>query len=118
MIDELRYPYCEACKGSFPMRDSTFDALERSGSTFYCPDGHRLVMRQSDIVTLLRSSERFLQRSRDHVDTLEKSLNSVRGVITRQRNRLLRGVCPYCAKNLKGTDVLAMSQHIRERHDR
>lgn len=115
-MSDIRYPYCIKCQESFPMREHSFDALERSGNTFYCPQGHLLAVRQNDIVSQLRSSQRFLQRSEDQVHRLQKRIECVKGVITRQRNRLLRRCCPYCAKSVTDIKESTMLIHIRTRH--
>ena len=117
-MNEIRYSYCTQCQESFPMRETVLDSYERSGNAFYCPQGHPLVVRQNDIVTQLRSSERFLQRSRDQVRVLEKQVECAKGVITRQRNRLIRGVCPYCNKDSDQIDERSMLLHICQRHSK
>lgn len=117
-MNEIRYPWCPKCNENFPMRDETMDGYERSGSTFYCPKGHGLVIRQDDVVSQLRTSERFLRRSEDQVHKLEKKIEGVKGVITRQRNRLVRGCCPYCAKNVSTIDERSMLRHIHDSHSK
>lgn len=110
-MNGIRYPWCSRCSSNFPMRDSLFDALERSGGTFYCPRGHSLSVSQTSIVSQLRSAEQSLSYVRDRLDRVDKQLSCSQGVIRRQRNRLIRGVCPYCGKSSSN-----MTKHIRERH--
>jgi hypothetical protein len=112
----FRYPWCCKCNNSFPIRSSEFDALERSGETFYCHSGHAIVVTQDSIVSQLRTSERRLWRSEAERDGLHKQLECTRGVITRQRNRLVHGKCPYCGKNVAEIEERSMLRHIRENH--
>lgn len=115
-LQEMRYPWCLNCRDNFPMREGRFDAFERSGKTFYCPCGHGLVVTQDSIVSQLRSSEGFLRRSELEVSRLHKQLECTKGVITRQRNRLIHGKCPYCGKNVIEIAERSMLQHIRGNH--
>lgn len=115
-MSDIRHPYCPSCQKHFVMTEESIDGYERSGKTFYCPQGHSLVMRQNDIVSQLRTSERFLRRSEEQVKLLYKQLQSVKGVISRQRNRMMRGCCPYCNKNVVEIAEKTMLRHISERH--
>lgn len=81
-MNSMRYPRCGSCGYGFPMAEATYDGYERSGKTFYCPQGHPLVIRQNDIVTQLRASERLLRRSEDQVHKFMKEAQCARGVIT------------------------------------
>lgn len=117
-MDDIRNPYCPNCQKHFVMTEASSDGYERSGETFYCPQGHSLVIRQNDIVSQLRTSERHLLRSEEQVKLLYKKVESFKGVIKRQRNRLTRGCCPYCNKNVLQITESHMLKHIRERHSK
>lgn len=110
-MSNLSYPWCPDCMVSFPMVKSIFDGYERSGSTFYCSKGHALTITQDNIVSQLRASDRRLERSDTEVSILWKQVKGFRGVLKRQRNRLLRGCCPYCSKSVK--DVFG---HVKNKH--
>lgn len=112
----MRYCYCSHCTYGFPMSESVYDGYERSGETFYCPQGHRLAITQDSVVGRLRASERSLEQTRDTVSVLCKRIESAKGVITRQRNRLIRGVCPYCNKSRLEIDEHNLLYHIKMRH--
>ncbi len=111
MMNEFHYVYCRQCSDNFPMRQTTYDELEKCGNTFYCPQGHALVISRESIVTQLRHVKQESERKSDTISRLENSANALRGVQTRQRKRLLRGVCPYC--NITPKDII---KHIRDRH--
>ena len=115
-MNGIRNPYCPNCHHHFVMSEDTFDGYERSGKKFYCPQGHVLTVRQNDVVSSLRASNRFLLRSEERVEMLLQRIKSIKGVITRQRNRLIRGCCPYCNKDIMAISKSPMLQHIHERH--
>ena len=110
-INELHYVWCYKCCDNFPMRQNKYDELEVCGNTFYCPQGHALVISRESIVTQLRRVKQQSKRRLEIIDKLENSARSLKGVQTRQRKRLLRGVCPYC--NITPKDMV---KHIQERH--
>lgn len=111
MMNELHYVWCNKCGDNFPMRQNKYDDLEECGNTFYCPQGHALMITRDDIVTRFRRARQQSERKSDSISRLENSVRSLRGVQTRQRKRLLRGACPYCGMILK--DII---KHIRDRH--
>jgi len=93
------------------MLKETYDELEECGNTFYCPQGHPLIFSRGYIVIRLRNAERRFSRQSDLASELQKRIEAMRGVQTRQRNRLLHGACPYCKQVPK--DVM---KHIQEKH--
>ena len=118
-MSDFRYPYCRTCLGNFPMREEMYNDLEECGNTFYCPQGHPLVIHRSTIVSELRSLKRRVSYRDDTISRLVKHSDALRGVQTRQRNRLLKGACPYCNKYDRVTyktpsyDLIA---HIQQHH--
>lgn len=113
MCDDFRYPYCPKCGDSFPMRKGTYQGLEECGNTFYCSLGHALIITRKSIVLQLRTTERRVEYKLEQVSRLLKRAESYRGVQTRQRNRLLRGDCPYCGIEPYLCDII---EHIKEKH--
>lgn len=110
-MNDFEYPWCSKCHDSFPMRRDDYENLKECGNTFYCPQGHALVITRASIVSQLRIAERRVKDKTSIISRLLKRVESLRGVQTRQRNRLLRGACLYC--NLTSKDII---KHIQERH--
>lgn len=108
---EFKFPWCSMCENNFPMRIEEYEELEVSGNTFYCPQGHTLMISRESIVDRMRSSERSGCWRSNTIRGLHKRMESLRGVRTRERNRLLRGACPYCNKN--SGDIV---KHIQLHH--
>ncbi len=111
MSDEMDYPWCHTCCDSFPMRKFTYSRYEETGRTFYCPRGHLLVITQKSVVIQMRTSRSMVLGLKRREAWLERCNDSLRGVQTRFRNRLLNGCCPYCRK--RPQDMVA---HIQSQH--
>lgn len=107
------YPWCSVCKDNFPMQAEMYNDLEDSGDTFYCPKGHPLMVHRTTITSEMRYAKRASERKSDIIDKLEKRTQSLRGVLTRYRNRLQKGVCPYCGESAFIVDLIG---HINDHH--
>ncbi len=110
-MNGLVYQWCSSCKESFPMRRELHHSLEKCGNTFFCPKGHTLYFSQSLIVSQRDSWQKTADRRLTTINRMARSEESLRGVRTRQRNRLLRGACPYCSKTPKD-----LVRHINDKH--
>jgi len=110
MID-LCFPYCRDCCRNFPMREEDYHKLERNGNTFYCPHGHGLCITQESVASRLQNAERTIVRNNNTVAQLVRSTESLRGVQTRHRNRLLRGHCPYCGDSCFKDLIIHIKRH-------
>lgn len=110
-MGDFVYPWCSKCDKNFPMQWNVYENLEECGNTFYCPHGHALMISRANIVLRLRTAEKNISYKTGVVSKLSKRIESFLGVQTRQRNRLLRGACPYCKQMPKD-----MVRHIQEHH--
>lgn len=111
-MSDFVYPWCPECDKNFPVRKDIYEGLENCGNTFYCLHGHPLKVSRTSIVSELRTTNRRLALNIVTVSRLSKRIESLRGVQTRQRNRLLRGACPYCGKI-----PVNMVGHIQKHHN-
>jgi hypothetical protein len=112
-MNDFSFPYCVTCRNSFPMREEAYHELERNGLTFYCPCGHALCITQNSVASRLQNAQRTIVRNNSTVTRLVRSTESLRGVQTRHRNRLLRGHCPYCGTS-RFKDLIT---HIKRHHN-
>lgn len=110
-MNDYKYPWCNKCDDNFPMRKDVYNGLEECGNTFYCPQGHSLMISRKSIVLQFRSTKKRCEYKTKSISRLTKSNDALLGVQTRQRNRLLRGGCPYCK-----TMPHDMVKHIKEQH--
>ena len=108
---DLTSLWCRGCKEHFYIKQSMYDRFEESGETFCCPLGHRIVLSREYIVRQLRNAGASIRSRNINIVRLTKLVESLKGVQTRQRNRLLRGVCPYCGKTSTN-----MIKHVQRRH--
>ena len=108
---------CSACGINYGMPRGLYDAARKDPKvTFYCAVGHPMhYPREASRITLL---EQELERSQDalasnraHLARAEASRSALRGVVTRERNRIARGLCPRC--NREFADV---AKHFRMLH--
>jgi hypothetical protein len=108
---------CCVCGTAFAIESTLQNNLKRHGDTFYCPNGH------SQIYTVsLEEKYKKLDREfkamreqknwfKERAETASRSLSATKGVLTRTKNRIARGVCPCC--NRQFTDL---QRHIETKH--
>ena len=119
------YPYagtlvvkeCITCGIIYGIPRGLYDAARKDPKvTLYCAAGHSMHYPiEASRITLL---EQELERSQDalasnraHLARAEASRSALRGVVTRERNRIARGLCPRC--NREFADV---AKHFRMLH--
>ena len=95
---------CATCGVIFAIPHSLEQRRRADGASWYCPNGHSMVFRKSDI-DVERERTAALQRRldreethrravQDQLDAERRSAAAYRGHLTRMRNRVARGVCP------------------------
>ena len=112
---------CCECHVPFGMTQAMNDLMRRTGKLFYCPNGHPQLYTESTEQKLRKEVEdakaqakRFEvkmmveQSERKHT---EHKLRATKGVITRTKNRIARGVCPCCNRQL-----VNIAQHMSKQH--
>jgi hypothetical protein len=111
MDSDIIYVRCQWCPDNFPMHKQIYEDFEDSGRTFHCPNGHCLHITRTSITSRMRNAEFLSSRKQERINRLYKRIASIRGVQSRYKNRLLRGMCPYCAE--MHADIC---KHIQEKH--
>jgi hypothetical protein len=112
---------CGECGVTFAMPACLRTARLTDGKTFYCPNGHGRVFRDTEEARLRRMLEVERQR-RERAEELRKASlkeadhNAIewRKTKTRLRNlreRVKHGVCPCCKRSF-----VQMAQHIADMH--
>ena len=112
---------CGSCGVPFGLPLNLLTDLQNTGRWFYCPNGHHIRYHDDENTQLrnqLAREERLRKRAEvqrqaayDQADAAERSARAVRGHMTRLRNRIANGVCPWCRRSFP--DVLA---HIGTKH--
>lgn len=94
-----------------------YDYAHRSGATCYCPLGHGWV-RKDNIAKRLKETEAEVNRLRalwsdeyDQHKRTERRLKATRGVVTRTKRRIAKGLCPRCHAHFGNLEKHIASQH-------
>jgi hypothetical protein len=92
-----------------------------SDKTWYCPNGHPRVFRQSEADKLRQERDRLQQRIAQKDDEIaaerrrredaERRTSAARGQVTKMKNRASAGVCPCCNRTFK-----QLAAHMKTKH--
>lgn len=106
---------CGKCDISFAVPGPTYDRWCRTHENWYFPNGHvRYYPQESEEEKLrrqLETSRRSEVRLRADRDSVERSLRSTKGHLTRYRNRAESGHCPICNAHVK-----ELAAHMEQEH--
>ena len=113
---------CYKCDMFFGISKQFERARRKDHKSFYCPAGHRQhYPAQSDEEhlkeELMRAQEEVnrnrtaLQAARAERDFANRSRSSVKGHLTRTKNRVGNGVCPCCNRTFKD-----LARHMQGQH--
>lgn len=120
---------CCTCSVVFGMPASLLAARRRDGQWFYCPNGHQQRFTETEAQRLAKQlqqaeRDRDYARSardavRDQLQASERSRAALKGVVTRQRNRAVAGMCPVdgCRRHFADLGRHIASQHPDLQHD-
>lgn len=118
---DLEVTDCGVCGVDFAAPARLLKSRREKGGDFYCPNGHVLVFTESEVDRLRKqakslearlTSSRDQQRAtRDELAAAERLRSALRGVVTRERNRVARGVCPCCSRTF-----LDLARHMAGQH--
>jgi Zn finger protein HypA/HybF involved in hydrogenase expression len=121
---ELTTLDCAHCGIVFGISTQLEKRRRKDGEAFYCPNGHSNVFTPSELekakkeVERLKSSVTFFQgRLRDESnahDGTRRSLAATKGQLTKVKNRVHAGVCPYCHRHFTALERHMASKHPHE----
>lgn len=123
MIDQLTYTghlvaYNCWCGVHFAVPQALMTEYERRGTkNLYCPLGHSMVPGGESLSDQLASAHVRERSLRDQLEAAERTRRALRGHLTRLRNRVAAGVCPWCQRSFSQVQRHVASQHP-ERLDR
>ena len=81
---------------------------------WYCPNGHRLVLREYEADKLQRERDRLAQRIAEKDDEIaerDRRLVAAKGQMTKLQKRVSAGVCPCCTRSFQN-----LRRHIATKH--
>lgn len=112
---------CGQCGIHFAVPETFDNARQRDGKTFYCPNGHLRVYRETESDRLkkelafkqsqLERERATVQRLSDESATAERRLSAAKGQITKIKNRVSKGVCPCCNRQFADLHRHMTTQH-------
>ena len=105
---------CGRCGVVFAMPDRFLRDRREDGQTFYCPNGHPRVFRESESDRLRRqlaNAEARETHERDQRQAAERSNVALRGVVTRTKRRAAAGVCQCCHRTFQNVARHMANQH-------
>ncbi|MGH2556397.1 MAG: hypothetical protein ACRDHO_11845 [Actinomycetota bacterium] len=106
--------WCGLCGVDFAWPDWMNKKSREDGSSFYCPNGHRIGYGETENDKLqqrLRSMEARLQHERDQREATERSLAAKKGQVTKLKKRVGKGVCPCCNRHFVNVERHMASEH-------
>jgi hypothetical protein len=108
---------CYSCGTPFPIEPNRNRALLDTGDEFYCPNGHGQVYRNS----AKKRMELLLQQVKDlevdkkfykeEAEYKARQLSATKGVLTRTKNRIAKGICPCCKRSF-----VQLQKHMEGQH--
>lgn len=105
---------CSVCGTVFGL-ESFYRASRLSDrQEFFCPNGHRLSYHETEVVRLKKAIEFWVARAREQerITRRERKLaQSMKGQVTRIRNRIAAGVCPDCNRTFRN-----LARHMKCKH--
>lgn len=112
---DLASTTCAHCHIEFAMPSTLRDELRRTHERFYCPRGHHLVFNGRTEEQKLKARLDNAEASRiallDQLEAAERSRRAQKGVTTRIKNRIARGVCPCCNRSFTNVREHMAGQH-------
>jgi len=123
IVTEMVTIYCYKCGIAFCVtKDFDTKKLEHRDQNFYCPEGHeqhyigksdldkmKEKLRRSELET--EQAEKALKSQKKYTKEVEKQRAAFKGVVTRTKNRISKGVCPCCNRLFKN-----MQRHMETKH--
>ena len=105
---------CHSCGVCYAIPERLDTDRRENGGSFYCPNGHGEVYRESDVkaleIKLARERQTHDQTSAELRDT-KKSLIAQKGQTTKLKNRVSNGVCPCCNRSF-----VNLQRHMKTKH--
>jgi hypothetical protein len=105
---------CYKCGLTFGLIEDHIYMLRRSGNNFYCPNGHPQAFVETEEARLekqLIQEAKYREQLETELQSSERSKAALRGVVTRTRNRIAKGVCPCCNRQFQNLHRHMETQH-------
>ena len=127
-MSELITDHCPSCFVEFAIPKAMSEKKFRDGGSWYCPNGHSISY-TTPTVDKVRAERDALKRQLEQASAAEarerkwrleasaeaqqvtRQLRAQRGVTTRIKNRIAKGVCPCCNRTFQD-----LARHMATKH--
>lgn len=111
---------CPSCHMDYAAPEAFFRRISEGGGSWYCPQGHSVEFTTShaeEMRKLQQQLDRQKSRTRhleDQYEAAQLSARSYKGHVTRIKNRIANGVCPFCNRSFENVRNHMKSEHPKE----
>ena len=109
------------CGLPFAMPARLYKQCRDTGTTFYCPLGHKIVFKTTEADKLRRERNLLKQQLAEKDDAIRekrqecnvawRTATAYKGHVTRIKNRIGKGVCPCCNRSFQN-----LARHMNSKH--
>ena len=121
VVTQLVHMECGECGAVFGITNAKYWRCKDNGEDFYCPNGHCRIFTKSKVATLQRKLATTTRRAENYEKRLrneekgheytQRRLSATKGVVTRARRRVGKGVCPCCNRHFKNLEGHMTTKH-------
>lgn len=112
---------CWSCGVLFALPGNMLRHRRENGGSVFCPSGHENWWNESECDKLkkrlkardeaLERREQAHERTRERLQSEERSHSATKGHLTRTKKRVSGGVCPCCNRSF-----VALARHMKTKH--
>ena len=117
ITEEINYEIvpCCSCDIQFALSSHNVRVLRKTRKGFFCPNGHPLIYKGETDEERLKKENAVLRATNTHLDEqlteTRNSRNAHKGVITKIKNRVSKGICPCCNRTFPD-----LGSHMNQKH--
>lgn len=122
VVETLEKLTCGKCGMTFGVPVRWVAERRDDHEQWYCPNGHPRVFNGKSDAEKLRDelarlkhekdqTEARLVTSRSYASSLEKSVSTIKGQLTKVKNRVAKGVCPCCNRSFANLHRHMTTEH-------
>jgi len=109
---------CPVCAVPYGVESRMLENRHEHGGSWYCPNGHSIHFTDETVSEKNKRLEQqlaYTEESKDwwkrEAEEKARSLSATRGVLTRTKNRIAKGVCPCCHRQF-----INLRRHMESKH--
>jgi hypothetical protein len=105
---------CPTCCVVYGLSSELEQRRQETGENWYCPNGHSVVFRKSDVgieKERREHAEREAAYWQSEADRHSRAHSATKGQLTKMRKRIQAGVCPHCNRTFQ-----QLARHMERKH--